>query len=78
MDAELDRWNEIIYFLQGTCDSLDRALHIHDSEDLIDHMPFLEYLDQHIFLCDDCGWWCEISEQSDEGRCYDCCSDEYE
>lgn len=34
-------------------------------------------IDNSIFLCDDCGWWCEISEESEEGFdgervCSDC------
>jgi hypothetical protein len=77
-DAELDRWNNLIHDLQGTCNGLDSFLEQHNAEDLIDYMPFLEYLDQHIFLCDGCGWWCELSEMSDEEVCSQCCSDEYE
>lgn len=77
-NAELDRWNRLIYDLQGTCNELHGFLERHDAEDLIDHIPFLEYLDNHIFLCDSCGWWCELSEMSDEGVCSDCCSNEYE
>jgi hypothetical protein len=76
-NAELDRWNQLIYDLQGTCEELYSFLE-REAEDLIDHMPFLNYLDNHIFLCDGCGWWCELSEMSDEGVCRDCCSDEYE
>jgi hypothetical protein len=77
-DAELDRWNNLIHDLQGTCNGLHSFLEQHNAEDLIDYMPFLEYLDQNIFLCDDCDWWCELSEMSDEGVCSQCCSDEYD
>jgi len=77
-DAELDRWNNLIHELQGTCNELNSFLEQHNAEDLIDYMPFLEYLDQNIFLCDDCDWWCELSEMSDEGVCSQCCSDEYD
>jgi hypothetical protein len=77
-NSSLDRWNQLIYDLQGTCNELNSFLERHNAEDLIDHIPFLEYLDNHIFLCDSCGWWCELSEMSDEGVCSDCCSNEYE
>ncbi len=70
--SELDLWNQIIYALNGSCDSLEHQLIQHDAEHLQDHQPFLEYLDNEIFLCDGCGWWCETSEMSDSGQCYDC------
>ena len=60
----LDRWNQLIYDLQGTCNNLDSFLERNNAEDLIDYLPFLEYLDNHIFLCDGCGWWCETSEMA--------------
>jgi hypothetical protein len=62
-DAELDHWNKLIYDLQGTCEGLESFLERNDP-DLIDYMPFLEYLDNHIFLCESCGWWCELSEMA--------------
>lgn len=74
-NASLDRWNQLIYDLQGTCNGLESFLERHDAEDLIDHAPFLHYLDNHIFLCDVCGWWCELSEaaeDSDTVVCTDC------
>lgn len=64
LGAELDRWNKLIYDLQGTCEGLESFLERREAEDLIDHMPFLNYLDNHIFLCDSCGWWCELSEMA--------------
>ena len=36
----------------------------------------LAHLDEEIFQCVDCGWWCDISElsaiPSDECSCTDC------
>lgn len=29
-------------------------------------------LENQIFLCDCCCWWCEIHERNDEGVCQDC------
>lgn len=33
-----------------------------------------DVIDNNIFLCETCGWWCEISERSenDEENCNDC------
>jgi len=62
-NATLDRWNQLIYDLQGTCEGLNSFLE-REAEDLIDYLPFLEYLDGHIFLCESCGWWCEVSEMA--------------
>lgn len=77
-NATLDRWNQLIYDLQGTCNELHSFLERKDAEDLIDHMPFLYYLDNHIFLCDGCGWWCSISESSEnvDTECTDCNSND--
>jgi hypothetical protein len=64
--AELDRWNQLIHNLNGTCDDLHNFLENYEAEDLIDHMPFLQYLDNEIFLCSGCGWWYNLSDMSDD------------
>lgn len=78
---ELDKWNEIIEALRGSCKTLGEILNTHDREDLENDMNFLDYLDQEIFNCANCGWWCEISEESgiEDGEliCNDCV-DSYE
>ena len=69
---------ELINSLQGTCSSIDD--HLPEGmnwEDLTneDH----EAIDNEIFLCAECGWWCEISEQvesDDEQYCRDCREEE--
>ncbi len=61
-----DIWSTICEALRGTCDSLVSVLENHDQEALEDDASFLEWLDNEIFRCDDCGWWCEISEESSE------------
>lgn len=70
----IDLWNNIIYALNGTCDSLECALIHHSAEQLRDHEPFLHYLDNEIFLCDSCGWWCALSEMADNDNweCKNC------
>jgi hypothetical protein len=76
----IDTWNNIIYELNGTCDTLEQVLHRNTAEDLTDHMPFLNYLDDHIFCCESCNWWLDISEMAnnDNWECRDCSSDEEE
>lgn len=70
---------DLIDSLQGTADSLGGALENlypgMELEDLNDKDHF--EIDNTIFLCDECGWWCEISENaetddSDEMICQDC------
>ena len=70
----IDLWEKIIYQLNGSCDSLEQALATNEAEELEDHMPFLEYLDNEIFRCDCCSWWCPISESSEnvDTECTDC------
>ena len=74
-----DKWGKVIYELLGTCDS--PASKGEDVENLFDDSEFCEYLDQHIFLCTECGWWCEIAEEAsafhdrDELTCADCCGE---
>lgn len=76
----LDKWNQIIYDLNGTCDTIIRVLDKHDAEELEDHMPFLEYLDNEIFNCECCGWWFELSEMAEgeenHGICEHCADQE--
>ena len=76
-ETELERWSDIVNGLQRTCEDLHNFLEQNNAEDLIDHKPFLEYLDDHIFLCDSCGWWAETSEREIDDYCTSCV-DEYE
>lgn len=54
--------------LMGTCDDDTQALEYilgrEPTQDEID--AFLEGIEDHIFCCDVCGWWCELSEMVDE------------
>lgn len=38
----------------------------------------LQLLDDEIFLCDECSWWCELGEMSEKGEsiCTDCADKE--
>jgi len=75
VDGVDPKWQEASDRLVGTCDS---AL---EFEDLFDDQKFCEWLDTQIFLCTQCGWWCEMSEEEsddhglDEWTCRDCCND---
>jgi len=73
--------NKIIETCQGTCtETLQSALDYHypgmQEEELTedDHND----IDDQIFMCNTCGWWCESSEESEEavGDCRDCAEEE--
>jgi hypothetical protein len=75
----IDVWGQIIYDLNGTCKSIEQVLDEHNAKKLVDHLPFLHYLDNHIFLCDCCGWWCDVSEAVDASHglvCDQCFEDD--
>ena len=59
---------EQIEELQGTCDTLDTEMW---------SIEELQELDNVIFQCATCGWWCDIGDQgeTDDGEmhCTDCC-----
>lgn len=63
--------------LQGTCQSLEAVLERHG---LTDTKDVCEAIDQGVFCCDQCDWWCERCEESLEhgGVCTDCQPDEEE
>lgn len=66
-------WNDIVYDLNGTCKSLYVVLNYYEAEYLEDNEQFLNYLDQELFLCDTCAWWCPVSEMSDNEQFNECC-----
>lgn len=73
----IDLWEEIIHDIQGTCNSLDSLLE-NKAPQLIDHLPFLQYLDNQIFCCEICNWWLELSEMGDNDNweCRDCSTED--
>lgn len=62
---------ELIEYLKGTCNSLDVgcAVCLLDIDD-IDY----EKLDEEIFCCEECSWWCTVDESShsEANICIDC------
>lgn len=71
------RIDEMVQELRGTCDdSLD---------DEIDALPAEEQalLNEQIFRCEGCGWWCATDELNNDGPmqrelCDDCSDEETE
>ncbi|MBT8411040.1 MAG: hypothetical protein KJP02_04490 [Octadecabacter sp.] len=74
-----DEWVSLIDQLRGSIDML--SSYPDGVEELLDNMEFCKLLDQHIFSCDACGWWCDISEEASDDydlpalTCRDCCEE---
>lgn len=65
------RVDEVVNYLQGSCQDMDDVA----TEEERNDPEFCRAVDDHIFCCDTCGWWCEIGEQSeaeDDQICDDC------
>lgn len=77
MTTDVARWDTIIEQLRGTCKSIHEL--DDDDEALFERSDFCAYIDQQIFLCTECGWWCEIDGEAsadfdrDELTCRECC-----
>jgi rubrerythrin len=66
---------EFIEYLKGTCKSLFEACADFEFEEEELTTGQLAMIDGEIFCCEQCGWWCEnseMSEDSDEQICEDC------
>lgn len=78
-------YTKITAILEGTAtETIESALEYKypdmDEDDLT--TDDLSNIDNEVFNCSKCGWWCEISEESgdEDGEltCTDCSSDEEE
>lgn len=62
--------------IQGTCESLDGVCERMGFEGAFNVQEFCNRLDMLVFECTACGWWCEISEMSEDEahdwQCSDC------
>lgn len=73
---------DTIECLKGTCNSLSHCAEINDLDDMDEEL--VSAIDQEIFCCTSCNWWCEISEEVSafvghpEMLCRDCAVDEYD
>ncbi len=58
----------------GTCMSIQEVLCFIDEPDFDDLELDWQLIEDQIFLCDTCGWWCEAGDWSewDEGVCNEC------
>lgn len=67
---------EVVEQLQGQC-TLSLADVATEAE--CNDIAFCREVDDQIFECEACGWWCEISDlaevDSDEQYCQDCQSE---
>lgn len=70
-----ERLDEIVQSLQGTCQSLEGVLEDGESED---DKELCEHIDQEIFLCPACNWWCERGEGHESDLGEDVCDDCYD
>lgn len=63
----------LIDSLKGTCGSIGD--YVEDENELT--ATDYQRIDNEIFCCETCGWWCENSEMSDTDMvCVDCSDDE--
>lgn len=69
---------EVIDACVGTCHSLDQILGMYfEEEGWTEEDLDLEMLDEAIFECEDCNWWCDTGEYTDNEKvdgniCSDC------
>lgn len=78
MKISNEQVNSIINYLQGSTSSLGNAVDMvtdsgYTENDLTEEQ--LHTIDNNIFLCNQCGWWCDISESNEidgEIVCNDC------
>jgi rubrerythrin len=61
------RAEQIAHELQGTCNSYP--------EELEEDLELAEMVEEHVFLCAQCGWWCEQSEANEGPDGEDVCDD---
>lgn len=78
-----DLADKVAAALTGTCRSMTDALEECGAEGMDEDLAFCEALDDQVFCCTDCSWWCEISEEcsdevgADELICADCAGENY-
>lgn len=65
--------DEIIQDLLGTCQVMDNVASSHGIAELT--FEDIRYIESEIFLCESCGWWCDVCEhhgETGESLCDDC------
>lgn len=69
----MDILQDIIQDLKGTCQILEDVAEHHGIAELT--LDDLRFIEEDIFLCSSCGWWCETcecNEVDDDRLCDDC------
>jgi len=74
-DEREDYRDQLLNYLQGTCQSLDAAVEFLELDPVVDWED--EMLSAGMELCLGCGWWHESGElvhedEADTGYCEDC------
>lgn len=66
--------DEIAEELRGTAESLEAVCEHFEMAEAVNDESFCSEIDQLVFCCDTCGWWCEQSEMSEDEEwvCEDC------
>lgn len=75
--------NEVVDFIQGSCEPLDAAVYsITDGElDSVDQVEnwreLCDTVDRNHFMCVACGWWSEVGDYAEvqDNASGDVCSD---
>jgi len=71
---------EVAEELQGSCKFLSTALEERGAEGMDNNAEFCARLDELVFCCIRCDWWCEQSEMAenpaDEWICQECFDEE--
>ena len=78
MDRTHQKTQQLIEYLQGSSNTLNEGVQTiygdqFDDSDLDENQH--EQIDGEIFCCDNCGWWCEVSDRGQE-FCSDCEADD--
>lgn len=68
--------HKLVEELQGTCQDIPSFLPEGMSYDDLTKED-LQHIDNELFECQQCGWWCEMSEHhestsGENGKCDDC------
>ena len=73
--CETREYQRIIDGLNGSSEGLHMYLANVGREELADNTEFLRILDEQIFSCPGCGWWCGQDEARESGLGEDVCRD---
>ena len=68
----MGKFDEIIAYLKGTCLTLHEVLETFNAIELENSDEFMKRLDDEIFYCDECGWWCPVYDQIQISLCREC------